>query len=53
MTRNNIKGQPIRIPVKSASQNKKCNEILVNFDEIYIEKFKKKIKFFIPSIKKL
>lgn len=45
MTRNNIKGQPIRIPVKSASQNKKCNEIFVNFDEKYIEKFKKTLNF--------
>lgn len=45
MTRNTINGQPIRISVKSASQNKKCNEIFVNLDEKYIEKFKKTLNF--------
>jgi hypothetical protein len=46
MTRNKIKAEtPINIPVYGGSQNKKCSEILVNFESQYLEKFKKKIYY--------
>jgi len=44
MTRNIINGQPIRIEIKSGSQNKKCNEVFVNLNEKNIKKFKKTIE---------
>jgi hypothetical protein len=46
MTRNKIKDEtPINIQVYGASQNKKCSEVLVNFESQYIEKFRKKIYY--------
>lgn len=42
MTRNELQeGYPISIPVKSASQNKNCTEVLVDMNEKYRSTFKK------------
>lgn len=51
MTKNSINGQVIRIPIKSASQNKKCNETFVDFDEKYVKKFKKTLFFLYKNTK--
>ena len=45
MTRNTIKGGiTINVPVWGGSQNKKCNEVLVNFSNAYIDTFVKKVQ---------
>lgn len=45
MTRNTIKGGiTINVPVWNGSQNKKCNEVLVNFSNGYINTFIKKLQ---------
>ena len=42
MTRNNLKDNtPINLVLNNASQNRKCNEVMVNFENNYINKFKK------------
>ena len=45
MTRNVLKNNtPINVNVWGASQNKKCNEIYVNFENNYIPKFLKTLE---------
>jgi hypothetical protein len=45
MTRNTLKGGiTINVPVWGGSQNKKCNEVLVNFSNGYIDTFFKKVQ---------
>lgn len=44
MTRNTLKNNtPINLVLTNASQNRKCNEVMVNFENNYISKFKKTI----------
>jgi hypothetical protein len=45
MTRNELQaGYPISIPVKSASQNKNCREVLIDINEKYISTFQKTLR---------
>ena len=45
MTRNSVKGGvQINLQVSGASQNKNCNDVLVNFEHDYINKFLKTLK---------
>ena len=38
MTRNNLKDNtPINLVLNNASQNRKCNEVMVNFENNYIQ----------------
>ena len=46
MTRNTLKNNTtINLIVNEGSQNNKCYEVMVNFENKYIDKFKKKIQF--------